>query len=208
MKNNNYILIGVGALIIGLLGGYLLTDDGRYDHMRGKFGFSRDGKEYQNEIVDDSMMHEGHNMGDMMTGLSERAFLEHMIPHHQEAVDTAKQVVARGENAEVKGLAESIIVAQEKEIADMKSWYKNWYGTEFKDDATYEPMMRDLSKLTGSSLDRAFMEDMIEHHKAALTTNQQVVPNIEHNEIKTLATAIAETQSTEIITMRMLLKQL
>ncbi len=208
MKNNTYILVGVGALIIGLLGGYLLTDDGRYDHMRGKFGFNRDGKEYKNDNADNSMMHDGHNMGDMVNGISERAFLEHMIPHHQEAVDTAKQVVARGENAEVKALAESIIVAQEKEIADMKTWYQNWYGTEYKDDASYEPMMRDLSKLSGNALDKAFVEDMIQHHMGALMTNQKVVPNIEHDEVKALATAIAETQSAEIITMRILLKQL
>lgn len=206
MKNNYYIFIGVGALIIGLLGGYLLTNDSRYEHMRGNFGFSRDGKEYKNE--DKGEMMEGMNHSGMMTGLSERAFLEHMIPHHLEAVDTAKQVVARGENAEVKAIAESIIVAQEKDIVNMKSWYKNWYGTEYKNDNTYKPMMRDLSQLSGNSLDRAFVEDMIQHHMGALMTNQQVVPNIEHDEIKALATAIAETQSAEIITMRMLLKQL
>jgi uncharacterized protein (DUF305 family) len=208
MKNNNYILIGIGALVIGLLGGYFVSDDSRYEHMRGKFGFDRDGKEYKNESTDNSMMHDGHNMGDMMTGISERAFLEHMIPHHQEAVDTAKQVVARGENTEVKALAASIITAQEKEIADMKSWYKNWYGAEYKNDNTYKPMMRDLSKLSGNALDKAFVEDMIQHHMGALMTNQQVVPNIEHNEIKDLATAIAETQSSEIVTMRILMSQL
>ena len=208
MKNNTYILVGVGALIIGLLGGYLLTDDGRYDHMRGKFDFNnRESNEYKNNDDKNGMMHDMPE-GGMMNGISERAFLEHMIPHHNEAVDTAKQVVARGENAEVKALAESIIVAQEKEIADMKSWYQSWYGKEYQADGSYEPMMRDLSKLSGNALDKAFVEDMIQHHMGALMTNQKVVPNIEHDEIKTLATAIAETQSAEIITMRILLKQL
>ncbi len=141
-------------------------------------------------------------------GISERQFIEHMIPHHQEAIDTAKQVLARGENPEVKALAENIIVTQEREISDMKTWYQNWYGIEYKDTGLYEPMMRDLTPLSGDKLDRAFVEDMIPHHTHALTMNQQVVPNIEQEEMKVLTAAIAETQSAEIITMRILLKQL
>lgn len=60
-----------------------------------------------------------NNMG-MMSGMdhsammvkSEREFLEGMIPHHQEAVDTAKEVIARGGSTpEIKKLAEDIVVA-------------------------------------------------------------------------------------------------
>ena len=206
MKNNTYALVGIGALIIGILGGYLVSHDGYYERMRGAWGKENRDMAHNNANGED-MMHQGHG-GDVQNGLSERAFLEHMIPHHQEAVDTAKQVVARGDNPEVKALAESIIVAQEKEIADMKSWYQAWYGTEYKASTPYEPMMRDLSTLSGNALDRAFVEDMIVHHTGALTTNQQVVPNLVHDEIKALVTSIAETQSAEIITMRILLKQL
>jgi uncharacterized protein (DUF305 family) len=160
-------------------------------------------------------MHDSHEQGmsedkkdTAIKGISERAFLEHMIPHHQEAVDTANTILARGENEEVKALAKSIITAQEKEISDMKGWYMKWYGTEYKNNGEYKPMMRDLSNLSGNSLDKAFIEDMITHHTHALTTNQQVVPNIEHSEIAALANAIAETQSSEIVTMRILMPQL
>lgn len=203
-----YILVGIGGLLVGLLGGYIFSQTEGYEQMRGQFSFGRDKENYSDAPMGNmGGMHDGHG-GGMMQGVSERAFIEHMIPHHQEAVDTAKQVVARGENPEVKALAESIITAQEKEIADMKSWYKSWYGTEYKDTGTYQPMMRDLTALSGNALDRAFTEDMIQHHMGALMMNQQVVPNIEHEEIRTLATNIAETQSAEIITMRILLQQL
>jgi uncharacterized protein (DUF305 family) len=72
-----------------------------------------------------------------------------MIPHHQEAVDTAKEVIARGGSTpEIKKLAEDIVVAQEKEIAMMKGWYQSWYSEAYVDDPKdYKPMMRDLSQL-------------------------------------------------------------
>ena len=139
---------------------------------------------------------------------AERTYLEEMIPHHQEAIDSSKQMLERSSNADVKRLAEGIIAGQEKEIADMKTWYKSWYGVEYTDTKHTMGMMRDLSSLNGSDLDRAFMEDMIEHHTHALEMGQAINPNIQHEEIRTLAVAIADTQAEEIITMRILLKQL
>jgi uncharacterized protein (DUF305 family) len=68
--------------------------------------------------------------------------------------------------------------------------------------------MRDLSALTGTELDRAFMEDMIAHHTSALQQAQIVAPSAQHPETLALAQAIAETQSNEIITMRIIQKQL
>ena len=151
-------------------------------------------------------MHDMQGMGSVAT---ERSFIEGMIPHHQEAVDTAKQVIARGATTpEVKKLAEGIITAQEKEIADMKAWYKAWYGKDYVDDKSYKPMMRDLSSLSGAALDKVFLEDMIMHHMGALMMAQAVAPYTEHTEVKSLVEAIAKTQSDEIITMRILLKQL
>lgn len=158
----------------------------------------------ENTSMGDGAGHAGHNM----QTASDKAFLEHMIPHHQEAVDTAKQVLERGATTpEIKALAENIVTAQEKEIADMRRWYKSWYGKEFVAEG-YAPMMRDLSTLSGVELDKAFLEDMIEHHLAALTKAQEVSATIEHAEIKNLTKAIAETQSNEVVTMRTILKQL
>ncbi|TFV57661.1 DUF305 domain-containing protein [Mycobacterium sp. PS03-16] len=46
-------------------------------------------------------------------------WLQSMIAHHQGAVEMAKAELANGQNAEAKTLAEAIITAQEKEIAQM-----------------------------------------------------------------------------------------
>ncbi len=49
-----------------------------------------------------------------------RLFLEQMIEHHEGAIDMAQSEVDNGENADVIGLAESIIESQTAEIATMQ----------------------------------------------------------------------------------------
>lgn len=58
------------------------------------------------------------------TGNADVDFVKGMIPHHAGAVDMAKTVLAFGKDPEVKKLAESIIKAQETEIAQMNDWLK------------------------------------------------------------------------------------
>jgi uncharacterized protein (DUF305 family) len=58
------------------------------------------------------------------TGNADVDFINGMIPHHQAAVDMAKTVIAFGKDKDVKELAEDVIKAQEKEIAEMKEWLK------------------------------------------------------------------------------------
>ena len=151
-------------------------------------------------------MMEGMDHSKMMVK-SERAFLEGMIPHHLEAVETAKEVIARGGSTpEIKKLAEGIVVAQEKEITLMKAWYQSWYGKAYvADPKNYESMMRDLSTLSGASLDKVFLEDMIMHHMGAVMMAQSVQPYIEHKEITDLTKAIVETQTEEIQLMQNML---
>ena len=50
------------------------------------------------------------------------AFICSMIPHHQGAIDMAKAELAHGDDPWAKELAQNVIAAQEKEIADMLDW--------------------------------------------------------------------------------------
>lgn len=140
---------------------------------------------------------------------SERSFVENMIPHHQEAVDTAREVLERGGSTEeIQNLMNSIITAQTAEIDLMREWYREWYGETYKDSNVYEPMMRELESLSGATLDRVFLEDMIMHHMGAIMMARSVQPYVEHTEIATLTQNIVVTQSAEIAQMRQILEAL
>lgn len=152
-----------------------------------------------------------HGSGHMMNMMvaSEREFIEGMIPHHQEAVDTAREVIERGATTpEIKELVKNIVITQEKEIADMKMWFETWYGEQYADTDEYEPMMRELENLSGVEIDRAFIGDMIMHHMGAIMMARSVEPYIEHDEMSDLVKAIITTQSSEIIEMRKMLQEL
>lgn len=56
----------------------------------------------------------------------DKAFIENMISHHQNAVDMAKLSATNAKHDEIKKLSTEIISAQEKEINEMKQWQINW----------------------------------------------------------------------------------
>jgi uncharacterized protein (DUF305 family) len=228
MKNQSIVvIIGLGILVIGAVAySFGINKSGE-----NSMGMNMDMKTQDDVPAGMHRMPDGSLMGNpstptnqndggmgMMGGMdhsmmmvkSEREFLEGMIPHHQEAVDTAKEVIARGGSTpEIKKLAEDIIVAQEKEIAMMKEWYQAWYGEAYVADPTdYKPMMRDLSTLSGAALDKVFLEDMIMHHMGAIMMAQSVQPYIENQEITDLTKAIMETQTAEIELMKRLITTL
>lgn len=204
---NKNVLIILGIIILAGAVAYIADERSKGSGEPVPLGMHR--------MPDGSMMHNadagpgsGMDHMDMMVS-SEREFIEGMIPHHQEAVDTAKEVIVRGGTTpEIKTLVEGIIVAQEAEIASMKQWYESWYGTPYADKGTYQPMMRDLENLSGTTLDRVFLEDMIMHHMGAIMMARSVTPYIEHQEITDLSRAIVESQSSEIELMKRLLTSL
>lgn len=56
------------------------------------------------------------------------AFLDMMTPHHAGATAMAREALQRAELPEVKRIAQNIIGAQEKEIAQMNKWKASWGG--------------------------------------------------------------------------------
>ncbi|MBP7671150.1 DUF305 domain-containing protein [Candidatus Gracilibacteria bacterium] len=146
-------------------------------------------------------------MHDAMTVTNDQEFLEMMVPHHQEAIDTAKQVLARGQSPELKTLAENIIAAQTAEISQMQTWHQNWFASPLAPDKNYMPMMRPLEALNGAELDKQFIEDMIKHHEGAIQMAEQLQTFTEKPELKDLAKNIIIAQTTEIQEMKSLLGQ-
>jgi uncharacterized protein (DUF305 family) len=86
-------------------------------------------------MMNDGSSNDMHSMMDSMSMSLEgktgdafdQAFLKEMIVHHEGAVVMAQQVLATSKRPELIKLANDIISAQTKEIAQMKEWQKAWF---------------------------------------------------------------------------------
>jgi uncharacterized protein (DUF305 family) len=152
----------------------------------------------------------------------DRMFIEQMIPHHQDAIDMANLALERAEHPEIKQLAENIIRDQSREISQMRSWYKAWYGTDVPEyeDAMMgggmnrrgsgtgmmgdgiDESMTDLVQLgNATQFDKEFIEQMVPHHQMAIMMAQMTL-NSDHKEIRDLGSSIIRSQSAEVEQMQ------
>lgn len=56
----------------------------------------------------------------------DKAFLELMIMHHEDAVNMAAPAQANASHPEVKKLAQDIVITQTKEMTQMRTWQTQW----------------------------------------------------------------------------------
>ncbi len=57
----------------------------------------------------------------------DRAFIDNMIPHHESAIAMAEVALRESGNQQIRRIAEDIVDAQEREIAQMERWREEWY---------------------------------------------------------------------------------
>ena len=55
------------------------------------------------------------------------AFIDAMIPHHEQAVEAARMAINAAGTTEIRTLATGIIEAQEREIEQLREWRAAWY---------------------------------------------------------------------------------
>ncbi len=135
---------------------------------------------------------------------SEEQFIAEMIPHHKEAVNTAKIIVAKWENSTLKKIAQAIVDGQSSEITMLQGWLTSRYpSSSYK--PTYQNMMRPLDKVSWHDLEDQFMDDMIKHHEWAIKMAEQVLEISQKPEIVKFANDVINTQSSEIIEFQKLL---
>lgn len=75
---------------------------------------------------DDSMTHMTATLKEKTGDEFDKAFIESMIKHHEGAVEMAKLADTKAKHDEIKQLSKAIILAQEKEIGDMRRWQDDW----------------------------------------------------------------------------------
>ena len=156
-------------------------------------------------------------MKDMkMTGDFDYDFANTMIIHHQSAVDMAKNVLAKGNNADVKKMAQNIITAQEAEIASFKTLLASYKMPEMKKESSeaHNELGENMEKMeatmkaipmTGNA-DKDFLNMMIPHHQSAVTMAEDELSHGKNLELKKMAQKIMEDQNKEIKELNDLLK--
>lgn len=152
------------------------------------------------------------------------AFVQGMIPHHEQAVEMAKLADSQAESPEVKDLAMRIEEAQGPEIETMKGFLKDWGKSESGggddmgagddmggDDEMSGGMMSDdemaeLEEAEGAEFDELFLTMMTEHHEGAVEMAQTEVDDGKNADAIALAEDIISAQEAEIEEMSGLLE--
>lgn len=142
-------------------------------------------------------------------------FAQSMIPHHEQAVEMSRRVLAEGADPRVRDLATRIEAAQAPEIEMMSGWLDEWGRPTTGDDShrSMDGMMNDdemsrFGAATGEDLDRMFLEMMIRHHEGAVAMAEEQIDDGTDADAIALATAIAAAQRAEIEEMDALLASL
>ncbi|MET9250630.1 DUF305 domain-containing protein [Nonomuraea sp. NPDC003709] len=138
-----------------------------------------------------------------MNVTDEAGYLARMVAHDQEAVTAARQL-RRSDRPQMRALGASIIARRSADIATMRAWLDKWYPGRSGTVTGYQPMIRDLSELSGDALDNAFLLDMIPHHMAAVSMSQQLLMSgrATHTETTGFAVRMRDTRHAEMFQMQ------
>jgi uncharacterized protein (DUF305 family) len=140
----------------------------------------------------------------------------------------AELALIRARRPEIKALAQRIITSQSHEITQMRQWYRQWYGTDVPAwgiGSGYgmgigpgmgmghgmgmgggmgmgwgmPGMATSLEALkTAPDFDRAFIEQMIPHHRMGVMMASHAEWNTQHPQLRELEAAMVRVQSQEI----------
>lgn len=114
----------------GCMGGDAKSSKGGMSCMKGMDMGGMENMSTAQKASDDAMMsgmdHSKMDMGggnaDASAENADVAFAKAMIPHHEAAVEMAKQLLKDGKNDDMKAMANDIIAAQSKEIKTLYGW--------------------------------------------------------------------------------------
>lgn len=144
------------------------------------------------------------------------AFVQGMVPHHEQAIQMSELVIANGDDPTVIALVEQINAAQGPEIDQMNTWLDDWDidpagsdGMDGMDGAN--GMMSDdemdmMSEAMGADLDRMFLETMIRHHQGAIRMAEVELEEGSNADVLALAQGIIDGQQAEIDQMQSMLE--
>jgi len=147
------------------------------------------------------------------------AFVQGMIPHHEQAVEMSDMMTGRTVSNSTAALAEQIRAAQTTEVALMQGFLAEW-GVELDPHAGHsgdhfmgKGMMSDeqldeLESAGGVDFERMWLTMMLEHHQGAVAMANTVLSGGSDPRVRTLAEGIVAAQQAEIAQIEALLASL
>ena len=168
--------------------------------------------------------------------LSDLEYLEHMIPHHQVAIDMSNLLIPHTENPTILHLCRDIIRKQGYEIWEMGMMKDNIPNTIFSDDVSnvenkltkldiYEPVMSKSKDGSCDPLffkpddhsahmehmeinDKSYLEHMIPHHQVAIDMSYRLLLHTNNSYLLDFCKKLIIDQQGEIYLMNNLLQNI
>ena len=162
--------------------------------------------------------------GPVAGGMGDQRFIVMMIPHHDGAIAMADLALSRARHPELKALAQRIKTSQTRENAQMRRWYRQWFGSDLARSSPaaatgmpwgmgHNAMGRHGMGISLEALkrapdfDRAFIEQMVPHHRMGVMMASMAQVNSQHPELRDLQAAMVRVQSEEIEQMEQWYRQ-
>ena len=137
------------------------------------------------------------------------AFVQGMIPHHQQAIEMAGLIDGRTHRPELTKLAKDVTTTQSAEVSKMQGWLQAWgkpssgmgemdHGASPMPGMMGQAEMDELMGLKGTRFDLAFVDMMTRHHQGAIEMATTELGAGSLGEVKRLAQQITKAQQREI----------
>jgi uncharacterized protein (DUF305 family) len=150
------------------------------------------------------------------------AFVQMMLPHHQQALEMTALVEDRAADPDLAQLAERIEVSQQDEIALLEKWlsqrgemvsgmhgghgeHGGAGGHQEMPGMLTPAQLEQLARSEGGRFDRLFLQGMIRHHEGAVVMVETLLTGGEggqESEVFQLASHIGTDQQVEIAAMK------
>ena len=188
-------------------------------------------------FVSNPLSHSNHsnsNSNPCTDLLTDIEYLEHMIPHHQVALDMSNLLIPNTQNPDMLNLCRNIIRKQSYEIWEMTMMKKQLPNTMFSKDKwnvdrvstmldLYYPKLSKSNDGVCNPLffkpndhstmmhnmkinDRSYLEHMIPHHQVAIDMSERLLLHTNHSYLLVFCRKLIIDQQYEIFYMNNLLK--
>lgn len=141
---------------------------------------------------------------------ADKAFLQDMIPHHQQAIAAAQVAITHGHDARVTAFGSRIVSEQSPELAKLKQAGADLHldlaaGVMQAMHVITPPELTALSALTGAGFDRQFLQLSITSEQGAAAMARTELAGGRNPAALALAKAISGAPSSEIPKLQELL---